>query len=324
MIAVMLILVPVVIQANAGYLALNHALAEIEKTTVYAPPPSARRLGRFADRAFATMPASMNRRVRSLALIAQADESGAVALWMAADTEQTDEWIVDLLMRADRAATNGRFKEAHFWLKNAMLIQPNLGDIYLQQGHVYMLQGDENAAMDVFESALEPEIVFRDNVRGDVLCAIGWLHHWLMQPREPQLALDYYNRALRGEHATSDPDCIYKRAELQFWAFKEPNAALQDYKLVVVAQPDNLMAHVQLVTAQYRLDGDLQSAEKSLRALWENFPDQALHLERLGDLYRDSGQPAVALDVYRQAAQIEPDSATLTQKIEAVSADMNQ
>lgn len=76
------------------------------------------------------------------------------------------------------------------------------------------------------------------------------------------------------------------------------------------AQPDYLPAKAVMVDIQLRL-GDLQSAEQGVRDILARQPNLAVGHSLKGDVAMARGQPALAIDAYKRAHQIDPTSRTL-------------
>jgi len=91
----------------------------------------------------------------------------------------------------------------------------------------------------------------------------------------------------------------------------DAKGALYSASKALQAEPDQLQAKALSVDAGLR-SGDIPQAEKLAREIAQQHPKLALSQQLLGDVAVARGQPAVALDAYKRAHQMDPSTNTLT------------
>jgi Flp pilus assembly protein TadD len=87
--------------------------------------------------------------------------------------------------------------------------------------------------------------------------------------------------------------------------------AIDLYKKVLATKPDFAIAHGKLGTA-YAYSGQMELAEKELKAVAELDPDESYGNSMLGWLALQHGDPAAAAEHYRKAEELEPFTANLS------------
>lgn len=87
----------------------------------------------------------------------------------------------------------------------------------------------------------------------------------------------------------------------------------------LASQPDDLSALIMMTEVELR-QGDLGKAEKRAKAITLAHPKRAAGYGLQGDVAQANKQPAVAIDAYRRAHQVEPSSSTLLRLFRALSA----
>jgi putative PEP-CTERM system TPR-repeat lipoprotein len=125
--------------------------------------------------------------------------------------------------------------------------------------------------------------------------------------KDRQAAQVMLTRASRA--AEFDAPTLVRIALLQM-AADDAKGALYNAGKALQADAEFLPAKVMSVDANLRL-GDVAEAERLARAIAQRQPRLALSQSLLGDVAVARGQPAVALEAYKRAHQIEPTGASL-------------
>ncbi len=238
-------------------------------------------------------------RTLGYAQLAQGDADSAVATWSPIAAEISDE-MFDWALNSRRADDRMQALE---WYELATQLTPDLADGWYFAGRMLEVEGQPTAAQSHYLTALEQETAERVG-RSDIafrLAALAWANEdgdsaemWAAQAladdrfQEWQPFQVYY---LQGEMARLN---------------EQPARAAAAYREVIARQPEHYWAHVHLGGLVWTLEQQFEEAQTLLRRAAEIDPTRKWAFRALGDVYREAGNSAEAIEMYRQALAIDP------------------
>lgn len=255
------------------------------------------------DPAFA--PAELN--LARLAIAQGALDAAAAHLGrVLARDDKHVEALVEMGLLAER---RGQIAEATRWLQKAADhsapgdVKP---DLMLMAHH---LRGDRVAAAQ--ETVKKLNLKAPDNL--SVLMANAKV---ALAAQDRAGARLYLTRASRG--AEFDSDAQVQVAYMQLQA-QDAKGAQYSLSKALQAAPEHLAAQALMVEAELAL-GEPVRAEESARSLAARYPKRAVGHLLVGDVAIARGQWQAAIDAYRRAQQLEPNSAHLLRLHRALAA----
>lgn len=160
------------------------------------------------------------------------------------------------------------------------------------------------ARHDAEQAATQAE---KDNARADAWGKLGMVYHG---QRLRELAEQAYDRALGFSESSR---WRYLRA-IVLSERGDIASAAEDFALVVRAAPANAVARFRLGVARFLL-GDLDAASAQLHHAKQAMPDSALVLATQADIALARGRPEQALELLREAWELEPQAGQLAYKL---------
>lgn len=137
-----------------------------------------------------------------------------------------------------------------------------------------------------------------DDARTQVLAAA-----WAARQGDADRALEGYDRALRVDAKNVDAWC--RRADLLSSAKNDASGAMHSYQKALDVDGKSVPALMGLADAAERA-GSLDVAEKSWKALIDQFPDAPLYRTKLIELLRRTHQKAKAAEAQRELDKLQP------------------
>lgn len=247
-----------------------------------------------------------------LSLALQGKIQDAAASW-----QTIPEMELELLQLGHHAREGKQYTLAMQWYTWAAAMQTDWRDPIYYTGLTLAEMGQGDVAIPYYEMAVSLEPTSEGVTNDEIYCELAWVYHWLLEPRNPQLALTYYDLALtKNEIFPSIDRCRFKRAELLMWSLHDFERAIEDYEILSQHQPQNVLVVSNLALARYEQTSDLTAAEVSLMALIENFPESPWGYWRLADVYREAGAVNQAREWYERTLLIIPGEPQLQTQLE--------
>jgi tetratricopeptide (TPR) repeat protein len=248
-------------------------------------------------------------------LLLQQREQEALVIWR--DIPGSD---AELLQRGHHARLQNKFAEAIHWYKLVTQLDAAHRDTWYFLGLAYSNMGRIEEALLYYNKALAISRSDSDLISStELYCSLGWQYHWLLEPRDPVMALRYYDLALNSmlvESFSGLNECYFHRAELLLWYFNEPSRAILDYEEVLLNEPEKDSAAANHALALYLVGEDISSVETTLQELINAYPSSIWGYWRLGDVYAKAGRLDNAVEKYSQALAIAPHNKELQVIIE--------
>jgi tetratricopeptide (TPR) repeat protein len=229
----------------------------------------------------------------------------------------------DFLHAGEKDLNAGRYEEALSSYERVAMMEPESGDLLYYKGAAYAGLRQLGKALDLYSLALQKISAEQHQMgAGDVYCAMGWLFHWLADPRDPARALQYYDLAVEQSFSNQEAkaDCYLKRADLLLWEYGTPDKAAKGYEAVLQLQPDNVYALASLAMAHYRQFHSLEDAVSEFQSIIQKYPQNKWGYWRLGDIYAMEGQYSDAVQMYQMALSLEPTN----EQLRSMVADLTQ
>jgi tetratricopeptide (TPR) repeat protein len=248
-----------------------------------------------------------------LSLAAQGRMPEAVAVW-----QSVPGMASELLQSGHYAREQKQYDVAMQWYTWAAKLRPDWRDPVYYAGLTQAQWERSEAAIPYYETAVTLPFAPDDVTDAEIYCALGWVYHWLRDPRDPEQALAYYDLALT-EEISNDPltnQCLFKRAELLLWSRHDFTRAVQDYEFIREHEPQNVEVWANLAFARYRQTGDVAMAEAELTAVTYAFPQSVWGYWRLADVYREAGRVDEARNWYAKALVIAPENTAVQSQLE--------
>ncbi len=279
---------------NAGYLALNRALATSDPD---GGPVSARGVAVLESAAERRPDNSATWRALGYLYLLGGDEPAAVAAW-----QQAGAMLPELLHQAQAAEQAGRDAEARAWYRRLPLVAANEPAAWLELGMYYERAGDWAAAMATHQSGIQNAAA-----NSDLLYHLALGAERTTPPDWPAI-LQYTDRALATDVFIHDWSRLRShRLRGQALATLGRLAEARDeFAWVVERQPDDYWATLNLAQLLWQVDGDSLEAERLFRAALLLEPDTKWAYLYLAQLYADLGRPAEARPLFERVNQLDP------------------
>jgi tetratricopeptide (TPR) repeat protein len=292
-------------ERNAGYLALNRALAAGD--------------GGVADRWGARGVAALHRaterrpddpsawRALGFLKLLTGDEPSAVAAW-----RQADEMLPELLLYAQEAEAAGRTAEAADWYHLLPLVEPTDPVAWLELGMFYERMEEWTAAAAAHERGLE-----NASPNSDLFFHLALARRHTTPPDWPAI-LDLSERALTTDaflHAWSLLRTHRLRGEA-LAALGRLDEARDEFAWVVEQQPDDYWAILNLAQLVWEVDGDSPTAEQLFNDALSLEPNSKWSYLYLAKLYVAQGRDNEARPLFERVRELDPADATANRWLE--------
>ena len=211
-----------------------------------------------------------------------------------------------------------QYSQAMQWYNWASKLRSGWRDPVYYMGLTQAEMGNGNAALPYYETVLLLPHNYSDVTDPEVYCALAWVYHWLLDSRNPEQALLYYDLALVKDVTLFQniDGCRFKRAELLLWTMNDFDRAVEDYKVLSQRQLQNVLVLTNLTLAKYRQMKDLTVAEAELTAVITMYPDEPWGYWRLADVYREAGLMDKAQVWYERTLLILPGNKEVQAQLE--------
>ncbi|MCB8920941.1 MAG: tetratricopeptide repeat protein [Ardenticatenaceae bacterium] len=203
-----------------------------------------------------------------------------------------------------------QFSEALSWFKTTVQLQPDYSDGWYELGRTYLKIEDWGAAASAFQQSVTVNN-FSTVPKSSSYYHLGLSYQRYPSLRQPDAAFTAYTEALYWDEFRNyqeEADTYYGRAELhrENGRFEE---AIHDYQQAIDINPEHEWTYLGLALAQYSLDGDLVQAEYTIKqaiSLWPEGISKKWPYRSLGELYKQTGQNASAIEAFQQALTYDP------------------
>lgn len=239
------------------------------------------------------------------ALATQGRENEAVAAWQA-----VGGMAEELIQRGDQARRAKRYEEALAWYQRAAILEPGFGDAWYDAGLVYERLERWEEALRAYEQAVSVG-AFEGVGQSSPYYRLGSIYHRRLTSPQLDKALAAYDSAIAIDDFSSDleaADSHYERGVIYDWQERDPRDSIREYRQAIVLNPQHRWAHLRLGHALYRVYQNVSLAEQEIEqalALWPDRKSRKWPYRFLGNIYRDAGMLEKAIDVYREALQVD-------------------
>lgn len=210
--------------------------------------------------------------------------------------------------RAWRFLQTGDLRNAQREVEAALRLDPRLPPSEATAGYVALARGDEQAALEWFDSALT-----RDASYVPALVGRG---HTLVQLGRDTEAIDAYQRAYAVDPALQD---LQRRADVLRFRVVEAglteardaarenrlDAAAQAYRAALANSPDSAFLYRELGDVEARRGNDAQALEY-FEAASTRDPADAISIFRIGQIRERQDDLPGAIQAYERAASLDP------------------
>ena len=194
----------------------------------------------------------------------------------------------------ESARDAGAFERAQAACLRASSMDPGLREVSLALGEMYRARGDAAKAIEQYTKALD-DIALRP------AAYVGLARTQGAQGRNP-LALDYFQRALKLRPGDAG---IHRELGYHHYLTGDLPAAIGSYRTATTLQPDDDALWSSL-GGLYLANGDTAHAGKAFERSLAIKPNYAA-LSNFGSLKYEAGAYAEAADLYRHAAELDPE-----------------
>jgi tetratricopeptide (TPR) repeat protein len=247
---------------------------------------------------------------------AAGDMAGARQAWQAGGLSGAD--FAD---SGEQARQAGDLPAARRWYARALEMGERGASFYLHliQGAVDQQEGDWQPAVQAYLQAVQAGLSFNQPVSSAYFQA-GYIYkEYLGRPAEALASFDQALAANRYLHITELANTYCHRADLYASQGDMPRAD-QDFIAALEILPQNYCAYLLRGQVRWRLAQDIPGAQADLRAAIAVNPGSQWAYLALGDLYLETGQPALAAPLFEQALSIDPSNESARQKLAASQA----
>ena len=242
---------------------------------------------------------------------------------------------VDWFYKADAHWDGTKFtepKKAIEYLSNAIRLQKDYADAYVNRGIAYYGLGQYQRAIDDYSKVilLQPSAADTYNNRGIVYNNLGQNQRAIEDFNEairlkPNYARAYYNRGIayysvgQNQRAIEDfneairlkPDfanaCIFRGNV--YYSLEQYERAVEDYNKAIYLKPDDALAYGNRGTLYNNL-GQYQPAIEDYNEAIRLKPEYAESYNNRGNVYNNLGQYKRAIEDYNQAIRLKPEYVT--------------
>ena len=287
---------------NAGFVALNRALANDSDGDVTAAVWRARGLAQLTNAAAIRPERAATWRALGYLHLADGDAAQAIAAW-----QRAGGMLPELQAEAEEAEQAGDQATAHDWYRRLTAVAPEEPVAWLELGLFYERQGDWPAAAEAFDSGLAQAT----RANSDLLYHLGLARRNLPAPDWVAI-LSLTDSALTTDvylHDWSRGQTHGLRGEALL-ALDRPAEARDEFALVVAQQPDNFWATLRLARLVWAIDGDASTAERLFRAALALDAQSKWAYLGLAQLYADQGRDDEARPLFERVRELDPTDAT--------------
>lgn len=213
-----------------------------------------------------------------------------------------------LILKGEKARLQKRYKNALWWYKQALLLEPEIGDPWYFQGLMLEENNNFDEALLLYEEALSANKFYRTDY-SDILYRIGFIYQ---DKKEPQKALHLFDLALDENSFFNDKTkaaAYYERGIIYDQLGYDPKFAKGEYEKAVLLSPSHRWARLRYGYAIYWTTGDISAAEDEiLSALqrWPKDPYRKWPYIFLGEIYKDSMMINQAIGAFEAALYEDP------------------
>ena len=186
------------------------------------------------------------------------------------------------------------FERAQAACTRASSMDPGLREVSLALGEMYRARGDSTKAIEHYTKALD-DIALRP------AAYVGLARTEGAQGRN-ELALDYFQRALKLRPGDAN---THRELGLHQYVTGDLPAAIGSFETATKLQPDDDVLWSSL-GGLYLVSGDTERAGKAFERSLEIKPNYAA-LSNFGSLKYEAGEYVEAADLYRHAAELDPE-----------------
>lgn len=286
------------VEHNAGYLALNRALALNNATGQTANAWRARGVAWLSSAAARRPDRSATWRALGHLYALEGDEEQAVVAW-----QNAGDMRPEFLLRAQEAEAAGRFDEAHDWYWRMAVLVPDDPATWLELALFHERQSDWAAEAEVIERGLASARV----PNGDLLYHLAFTQRQVASPDWVAI-LDATERALATDaffHDWSRLQTHRLRAEA-LSSLGRLTEARDEYIWVVERRPDDYWANLLLGELVWKLDGDVARAEQLFRAALALDSGSKWGYRYLAQFYADRGLDEQARALFERVQELDP------------------
>jgi tetratricopeptide (TPR) repeat protein len=194
------------------------------------------------------------------------------------------------------------------WYRQAMRLEPELGDPWYYVGLLYEDQGQWLQALDAYDRAYALGHL-RQVYHSSPHYRVGMIYQWRLDPRQLESALEAYQAAVQENHFQAEweaADCHFKLGEILRWQRHDPDEYMAKFQRAVELNPSHLWARILLGLAIYERDKDLAAAKAELLRAVELAPRKKDAYYHLGEIYRQENRVREARGMYEKALEIDP------------------
>lgn len=226
----------------------------------------------------------------------------AMALFIQASPRVADQATsYGLFLEALALRDAGKADEALKALQKTLKADPNAADAQAEIARIQLEEGRFDLAIAAVQQAvtMAPQ-------RPDLHSLAGQVHQFYGQSGggEAELRIAAHEYETASQLSPNDPGPLRDLTRL-YSALRDPKAALDVWKRLAVADPENIDAFVQVATLSLAL-GDSSGAVGALETAAKADPKNTRVAQLLGDINRQAGKPDEALKSYAEAARAEP------------------
>ena len=279
---------------NAGYLALNRALATSNRD---GGPGDVGGVAALESAAALRPDNPATWRALGYLYLLGGDEPAAVTAWRRAGS-----MLPELLHHAQAAEQAGRAAEAQAWYRRLPLVASAEPAAWLELGMYYERAGDWAAAMATHQSGLQNVAA-----NSDLLYHLALGAQRAIPPDWPAI-LQYTDRALATDAFIHDWSRLrsHRLRGEALAALGRLAEARKEFAWVVERQPDDYWATLNLAQLVWQVDGDHLEAERLFRATLLLEPDTKWGYLYLAQLYADLGRPDEARPLFERVSELDP------------------
>ncbi|MCO5187398.1 MAG: tetratricopeptide repeat protein [Anaerolineae bacterium] len=233
------------------------------------------------------------------------DQQGAMASWA-----KVDDAVSSLMAWGDVHFNAGQYEEAQSWYQYAAETAPRFADPLYFSGLIAEMQNEPRLALQYFEQAAARP----DHVQvglSDIETKMAMVvandpsnSDWLTVQALTESALTHADfRYLR--YGDLQAEYHLARALHQRGFYEE---AIDEYETVVADWPSHYTARVFLAMLLWQVRSDSERATELLRSAIALDPLRVTAYLRLGDVYTESGELALAIETYAKVLELEPEN----------------
>lgn len=285
------------VEHNAGYLALNRALAAGDTAGGQAATWRARGVAALQSAAERRPENPSTWRALGYLYLLAGDDSAAVAAW-----QRAGEMLPELLFKAQQAEQAGRNDEARDWYRRLPLVDPQDPAAWLELGMFYERANDWAAAVTAHENGLQHATANSD------------LYFHLAQAQRRADLPDWEAILHLSEHALATDVFLHEWSRWRSHLLRaealnilgRPAEARAEFAHVVANQPEDYWATVNLAQLIWQLDGDGEAAEKLYNTALALEPENKWGYLLLAELYVARGQVEQARPLFERVLELDP------------------